>query len=185
MLGSVASWLGYPDVMLIVILAISGDLIRDSYITKEVCPGAEYFNNVGVIDELFSPKDKLELLRKFQIEPNRIFKYNTYVLSILAGSIIGLFCGGYFIYRLIKFGRFGVRSNIYFLLIATPIFWISTSISTAYTDLSINFHNSDIMSCCFLVAIVWIFIIYPALFVNAKKRGGLYSVLFPRNTSAN
>jgi hypothetical protein len=147
-------------------------------VTRTICPGVSYYRSETLF-ELYSPKDKLGVIAQYQKEPSRIGEYNTYsvvrfvcMLAILVFSI-------YTTYRLAKFRRFNFHSNLFFLLMATPVVAVISSLGLIYSDLSLSTHNADGAVKFIALSIVWIFVVYPVLFVSAKKHNGLKKCIFP------
>lgn len=147
-------------------------------ITSEICPGTHYYE--FDIQEIFSPKGKLELLQEYQHEKLRILEYNllnTWLKFI--GGCIGLLVGSIFLFRLTRFKRFNVKSNAFYLLSCTPIILVAFSMGMIWSDLSLNVDNLDKVALLILISFVWIFLVYPAIYILAKKQGGLKAILFP------
>lgn len=151
-------------------------------VTRLICPGVSYYRSAS-LTELYSPKGKLDLITMFQTEPSRIVDYNMYSVIRFGCLLLMLLVGSYTMYRLIKHRQFGFQSNTYFLLIAAPVVLSFTSFGLVYTDLSLSAHNADNAVYGIAVSIAWVFIVYPALYVLAKKRGGLKKTIFPSPNS--
>lgn len=148
-------------------------------ITREIVPGAIYYHS-GDFYELYSPDNKLKLIQSYMVEPSKIMTYNFYNIWIrVLASLIGFFLGAIFFYRLMKRKRFDIKSNLFFMMIAAPIFITASSISLIYSDLSLSLWNFNQAFTCFIVSVVWVFLVYPAIFVLAKKQSGMKAILFP------
>lgn len=148
-------------------------------VTYEVCHGATYYHSNSLF-EIFSPKSKLELLEKYQMGSYSIANYN--ILNFwmrMLGGIVGFVVGAVFFYRLLRIKRFSVKSNFYFLLAMAPILMTATSVSLIYSDLSLSIHNLEQAIAVIGISVVWIFLVFPAMYVSAKKQGGLKLILFP------
>lgn len=148
-----------------------------SQVTREVCVGIQY--NDYKYDDLYSPEDNLKTLNSYISDPSKIAVYNLYICMRFISGLIGFIVGIIFVYRLFKTGRFGMKSNIFYLLATAPVFIVAASVSLIYSDLDLSPNNTDPAAIGLLISVLWVFLVYPAIYILAKKQGGLRAILHP------
>ena len=149
-------------------------------ITYNACSGARYSNNFAIY-ALRHPNEQLEILKQLANDSSRIHEFNFYNWFRLFGGLMGAFAGAFLVYRLAKIQRYDVRSNIFVVLAIAPLLIIITSILFyLHAGLDLNLYDSGKLEMAALCATLWIFLIYPVIFVTAKKHGGLKNLLFPK-----
>jgi len=149
-------------------------------ITYNACSGARYSNNFAIY-ALRHPNEQLEILKRLANDSSRIHEFNFYNWFRLFGGVMGVFAGAFLVYRLAKIQRYDVRSNIFVVLAIAPLLIIITSILFyLHAGLDLNLYDSGKLEMAALCATLWIFLIYPVIFVTAKKHGGLKNLLFPK-----
>ena len=150
-------------------------------ITRNACSGARYSNNFAIYALRHTPKEQLEILKQLANDSSRIHEFNFYNWFRLFGGVMGAFAGAFLVYRLAKIQRYDVRSNIFVVLAIAPLLIIITSILFyLHAGLDLNLYDSGKLEMAALCATLWIFLIYPVIFVTAKKHGGLKNLLFPK-----
>ena len=94
---------------------------------------------------------------------------------------MGAFAGAFLVYRLAKIQRYGVRSNIFVVLTIAPFLIFNFAI-LLYLHTGLDLYLTDLgkIEMAAICATLWIFLIYPVIFVTAKKHGGLKNLLFPK-----
>ena len=149
-------------------------------ITYNACSGARYSNNFAIY-ALRHPNEQLEILKQLANDSSRIHEFNFYNWFRLFGGLMGAFAGAFLVYRLAKIQRYDVRSNIFVVLAIAPLLIIITSILFyLHVGLDLNLYDSGKIEMAAICATLWIFLIYPVIFVTAKKHGGLNNLLFPK-----
>ena len=149
-------------------------------ITYNACSGARYSNNFAIY-ALRHPNEQLEILKQLANDSSRIHEFNFYNWFRLFGGLMGAFAGAFLVYRLAKIQRYDVRSNIFVVLAIAPLLIIITSILFyLHAGLDLNLYDSGKIEMAAICATLWIFLIYPVIFVTAKKHGGLNNLLFPK-----
>ena len=149
-------------------------------ITYNACSGARYSNNFAIY-ALRHPNEQLEILKQLANDSSRIHEFNFYNWFRLFGGLMGAFAGAFLVYRLAKIQRYDVRSNIFVVLAIAPLLIIITSILFyLHVGLDLNLYDSGKLEMAAICATLWIFLVYPVIFVTAKKHGGLKNLLFPK-----
>ena len=149
-------------------------------ITRNACSGVRYSNNFAIY-ALRHPNEQLEILKQLANDSSRIHEFNFYNWFRLFGGLMGAFAGAFLVYRLAKIQRYDVRSNIFVVLAIAPLLIIITSILFyLHAGLDLNLYDSGKIEMAAICATLWIFLIYPVIFVTAKKHGGLKNLLFPK-----
>ena len=149
-------------------------------ITYNACSGARYSNNFAIY-ALRHPNEQLEILKQLANDSSRIHEFNFYNWFRLFGGLMGAFAGAFLVYRLAKIQRYDVRSTIFVVLAIAPLLIIITSILFyLHVGLDLNLYDSGKLEMAAICATLWIFLVYPVIFVTAKKHGGLKNLLFPK-----
>lgn len=150
-------------------------------ITYNACSGVRYSNNFAIHALRHTPKEQLKILKRLANDSSRIHEFNFYNWFRLFGGVMGVFAGAFLVYRLAKIQRYGVRSNIFVVLAIAPLLIIITSVLFyLHVGLDLNLYDSGKLEMAAICATLWIFLVYPVIFVTAKKHGGLKNLLFPK-----
>ena len=150
-------------------------------ITRNACSGARYSNNLIMELGARTAREQFEILRQLANDSSRIHKFNFFNLFRLFSGVMGALGGAFLVYRLAKIQRYGVRSNVFAVLAIAP-FLILIIFIMGYLSTGLDLHlgDPDRMAMAALCATLWIFLVYPVIFVTAKKHGGLKNLLFPK-----
>ena len=150
-------------------------------ITRNACSGAWYSTNFAIYSLGHRPKEQLEILKQLAGDSSQIHKFNFYNWFRLFGGVMGALVGAFLVYRLAKIQRYGVRSNIFVVLTIAPFLIFNFAI-LLYLHTGLDLYLTDLgkIEMAAICATLWIFLIYPVIFVTAKKHGGLKNLLFPK-----
>ena len=150
-------------------------------ITRNACSGVRYSNNFAIDALRHTPREQLKILQQLSNDSSRIHEFNFYNWFGMFGGVMGAFAGAFLVYRLAKIQCYGVRSNIFVVLAIAPLLIIITSILFyLHVGLDLNLYDSGKLEMAAICATLWIFLVYPVIFVTAKKHGGLKNLLFPK-----
>jgi hypothetical protein len=138
----------------------------------------DYKNQYGF--EYDNVRDKLQEVDEYIINENKVSNYNSsYTLSAFFSFVLVLGCF-YYMYRLIRYKRYGFRGNASLLLVVMPILPISLYFVFSVRNISgiANTSQWEGWNYIIIASIIYPFVVYPMLFIMAKSKGGVKSYLF-------